>query len=291
MTILILGAAGNLGTAFKELLEKQEDVSLIAWDKTELDVTDQGILAKKIADVKPNIIINVVAYNDVDVCENNEAAQSLAKSLNVDLVGSLGEIALANDATLFHFSSDYVFKGDNKQGYKEDDIPQPQNFYGQTKSDGEQELIKLSGKGLKWYLIRTSKLFGPKGTGQSSKPSFLELMLALSKDGREIKAVTDEIGSFTYTRDLAKAAWDLILEDCAFGIYHLVNADCASWYEVAKYFLNKIKPDIDIKKVLSQDFPRPAKRPKYSLLVNTKRPILRSLYEAIDDYIIKEKIV
>lgn len=284
MTILILGSAGNLGTAFNDLLSKQEDISLVAWDKTELDVTDQGILSKKIADIKPDVIINVVAYNDVDTCEKNEAAQTKAKSLNVDFVASLAEIALNIGATLIHYSSDYVFKGDNKQGYQEDAVPLPQNFYGQTKFAGEQELIKLSGKGLKWYLIRTSKLFGPKGTSPDAKPSFFELMFNLAKQGKELKVVTDEIGSFTYTPDLVKATWDLISEDCAFGIYHLVNSGQASWYDLAKYFLGKINLSVDIRQVLSQDFPRPAKRPKYSLLVNTKRPALRSIYEALDEY-------
>lgn len=284
MTILILGSAGNLGTAFNDLLSKQEDLSLIAWDKTELDVTDQGILSKKIADIKPDVIINVVAYNDVDACEKNETAQTKAKSLNVDFVASLAEIALNIGATLIHYSSDYVFKGDNKQGYQEDAVPLPQNFYGQTKFAGEQELIKLSGKGLKWYLIRTSKLFGPKGTSPDAKPSFFELMFNLAKQGKELKVVTDEIGSFTHTPDLVKATWDLISEDCAFGIYHLVNSGQASWYDLAKYFLGKINLSVDIRQVLSQDFPRPAKRPKYSLLVNTKRPALRSIYEALDEY-------
>jgi len=287
MTILILGAAGNLGTAFSGILAKQEDVSVVAWDKTELDVTDQGILVKKISDVKPNIIINTVAYNDVDACEKDEAAQEIARRLNVDFIKSLGEIALANDATLIHYSSDYVFKGDNKEGYKEDDLVEPQNFYGQTKADGEQELIKLTGKGLKWYLIRTSKLFGPKGSSLAAKPNFFEIMLKLAKQGKELKAVTNETGSFTYTPDLAQASWDLIIDNCSFGIYHLINSGQASWYDAIVYFLNKIGLKVDIKKVLSQDFPRPAKRPEYSLLINTKRPVLRSWQEAIDDYISK----
>ncbi|MCX6792604.1 MAG: dTDP-4-dehydrorhamnose reductase [Candidatus Falkowbacteria bacterium] len=289
MVILILGAAGNLGTAFRELLSKQEDVSVVAWDKTELDVTDQGILAKKISDIKPNIIINNVAYNDVDACEKDEAAQEIARRLNIDLVSSLADITLAMNATLIHYSSDYVFKGDDSKGYKEDDVPAPQNFYGETKYEGEQELIKLSGKGLKWYLIRTSKLFGPKGSSPSAKPNFFEIMKNLAAEGKIIKAVDDEVGSFTYTRDLAKASWDLIDENCAFGVYHLVNDGQASWYEAAKYFLNKIGQTVDITAVKSQDFPRPAKRPNYSILLNTKRQVLRSWQAAIDDYINQEK--
>ena len=285
MTILILGAAGNLGTAFCELLSAKEDVSLVAWDKTELDVTDQGILNKKISDIKPDVIINTVAYNNVDACEKNESAQGLAKELNVDFVSKLAEIALANGIILVHYSSDYVFKGDNKVGYKEDDIPAPINFYGQTKYDGEQELIKLSGKGLKWYLVRTSKLFGPSGSSPAAKPNFFELMLKLAKDGKAIKAVNDETGSFTYTKDLVLATWNLVDQASAFGVYHLVNSGQASWYDAAQYFLNKMGLDVDIQAVKGQDFLRDAKRPQYSLLLNTKFPALRSWQEALDDYV------
>lgn len=285
MTILILGSAGNLGTAYSQLFSQQEDLTVVAWDKTELDVTDQGILSKKISDIKPEIIINTVAYNDVDTCERNKAAQKIARRLNVKLVASLAEIALGVGATLIHYSSDYVFKGDNSSGYKEDDVPAPQNFYGQTKYDGEQELIKLSGKGLRWYLIRTSRLFGPKGASVAAKPSFFELIKMSAEQGKEIKAVEDEIASFTYTPDLAQASWSLVEEDCAFGVYHLVNDGQASWYEAAKYFLSKISPTVDINKALSQDFSRSAKRPNFSKLLNTKRPALRSWQAALDEYI------
>jgi dTDP-4-dehydrorhamnose reductase len=290
MTILILGAAGNLGIAYSELLDNKEELDVIAWDKTELDVTDGGILAKKISDIKPNIIINNVAFNDVDAIEKDNAAQELARRLNITLVNSLGEIALSLGSTLIHYSSDYVFKGDNRKGYLEDDLPSPINFYGQTKYEGEQELLKLTGKGLKWYLIRTSKLFGPPSLSLVAKPNFFELILDSAKQGQVLKVVADESGSFTYTRDLAKASWDLVLENCPFGIYHLVNSGHASWYEAAKYFLDQTSLNFEILSVKRKDFPRPAKRPKYSLLTNTKRPILRPWQEAIDDYIEKEKI-
>jgi len=289
MTILILGAGGNLGTAYSNLLAEQEDVKLVAWDKTDLDVTDQGILKKKILDIKPDVIINLVAYNEVDTCEKNKKFQTIARRLNVEFVKILAEISLVVDAILVHYSSDYVFKGDKVKGYEEDSTPEPQNFYGQTKFDGEKELFKLTGKGLKWYLIRTARLFGPKGSSPLAKRNFFDLMLGLATKDYELKAVSNEVGSFTYTVDLVKASWDLILEACPYGIYHLVNSGSASWYDGAKYFLKaKLDSKIDlakIKSITSQDLTQPAKRPEHSVLINTKRPVLRSWQEAVDEYV------
>jgi dTDP-4-dehydrorhamnose reductase len=290
MKILLLGAAGNLGTAFTELIATKDDVTLIGWDKADIDVTDSGLLVKKISELHPDIIINAVAYNDVDACENNEAAQALARKLNVEFVETLAEIALAHKAILIHYSSDYVFEGEDPKGYDEEAKPAPLSFYGQSKADGETELISASGKGLRWYLVRTSKLFGPAGASAAAKLNFFQLMHKLAKGTSTIQAVNDETGSFTYTRDLAQATLHLIESDSPFGIYHLINSGQASWYEAAAYFFKKIGKSIELQPVAASAFPRPAKRPHYSLLLNTKVPLLRSWQEALDDYIASEHI-
>lgn len=285
MTILLLGAAGNLGTAFIDWLKQRDDWTLVSWDKPDIDVTDEGLLLKKISAIRPDVIINTVAYNDVDACETNENSATLARQLNVELVANLARAAVEIDARLIHFSSDYVFAGDAEQGYAEDDEPAPQSVYAETKRDGETELISLTGKGLRWYLVRTSKLFGPKGTSPAAKPSFFEIMLRLAKKGEAVKIVSDERGSFTYTKDLAAAVISLIEEECPYGIYHLVNEGEASWFEAANYYFNKLGLKVETSAVAASDFPRPAPRPKHSLLLNTKRPALRNWQAALDDYI------
>jgi dTDP-4-dehydrorhamnose reductase len=290
MTILLLGAAGNLGTAFTNCLKDKEGFTLVSWDKPDIDVTDEGLLLKKISDIRPDVIINSVAYNDVDACESKEEAADLARQLNVELVANLARAAVEVDARLVHFSSDYVFNGDSEQGYAEDDEPSPQSVYAQSKRDGETELISLTGKGLRWYLVRTSKLFGPRGSSPAAKPSFFELMLKLAKRGEAVKIVSDERGSFTYTVDLAAAVMSLIEEECPSGIYHLVNSGEASWFEAAEYFFNKLGLKVETSAVAASDFPRPASRPKHSLLLNTKRPALRNWQAALDDYISNYKI-
>ncbi len=291
MTILVLGSAGNLGTAISEYAANKEEIKIIGWDKAEIDARDQALLSKKILELAPQVIINTVAFNDVDGCETSEESRNMAKTLNVDLVRSLALVAIEAKATLVHLSSDYVFKGDDAQGYTEEAQPDPLNIYGQTKLDGEKELISASGKGLQWYLIRTSKLFGPKGTSVGAKPSFFELMFRLSKKNSSLKVVTDEIGSFTYTRDLAAAIMKLLEEEQAFGIYHLINSGETSWYGAAEYFFKTLHKDIILEAVNSESFPRPAARPKHSLLLNTKRPVLRSWQEAVQDYCTQEKFI
>lgn len=289
MKILLLGAAGNLGRAIAELISQQEEHTLIGWDKADIDVTDFGLVTKKITELAPEVIINVVAYNDVDECEQSDKGKELAEALNVEFVKNLANAALSLKAILVHYSSDYVFDGEQSSGYDETAEPRPISYYGETKQRGEEEIIALSGKGLSWYLIRTSKLFGPSGTSQYSKMNFFQLMNQLSEKRPALQAVNDEIGSFTYTKDLARATFDLLEEDSPFGIYHLVNAGSASWYDAADYFFKKLGKQIELTPVPGSTFPRPARRPHYSILLNTKRPTLRSWQEAVDDYITSEQ--
>lgn len=284
MKILLLGAQGNLGTVFLHSAHQYPEHSFIAWDKEDIDVSDKGLLDKKIAELQPNVIINTVAYNDVDSCERDHAAAAQAKILNIELVRNLGEVALENRCLLVHYSSDYVFSGEITTGYDETAEPHPLNIYGQTKLEGEKELISLSGKGLQWYLIRTARLFGTKGSGEHAKPSFFEVMLEVSKHKTELSVVSDESSCFTYTPDLVQATLDLIESGDGFGIYHLVNEGVASWYQAAQYFFQQQKMAINLQPVSGEIFSRPAQRPAHSELLNTKRPKLRTWQEAVDEY-------
>jgi dTDP-4-dehydrorhamnose reductase len=284
MKILLLGAKGNLGTVFLNSALDYPEHSFIGWDKEDIDVTDTSLLNKKISEIKPNVIINTVAYNDVDKCETNEESAALAEALNVQLVRSLAEFAIEHNCLLLHFSSDYVFSGDVETGYSETTEPSPINIYGQSKLKGEKELISLSGKGLQWYVIRTARLFGTKGRGENAKPTFFEQMLQISKRETTISVVTDEYGCFTYTPDLVVASLDLLTSGSGFGIYHLTNEGIASWYQAAQYFFNQLKIAVNLQPVSGQVFLRPAKRPAYSGLLNTKLPKLRPWQEAVDEY-------
>ncbi len=276
-----------MGSELVKVFSNGKNYEVIAWDRGEVDITDKDLVIKKIKDVKPDIIINAAAYNAMDKCEGDEKEFELAKKINGEAVGYLAESALEVGALLIHYSTDYVFEGKKKRGYKEDDEARSISKYGETKLAGERALIALSGKGLKWYLIRTSKLFGPKGESEMAKESFFDLILRLSKERKEFNMVDkEEISCFTYTPDLAKETKNLIESGKGYGIYHITNSGPASWYEAAKY-LFKLKniTDVKLNAVLSSDYPRPAKRPKYSVLLNTKLEPMRSWQEALREYL------
>lgn len=281
--ILILGSKGNLGTQLVEVFKTDHEV--IAWDRSEIDITDKGLVEKKIKDLKPEIIINAVAFNAVDKCEDDDGFE-LAKKLNGSAVGYLARSALAVGAILVHYSTDYVFDGSNQFGYREDDEPNPVNRYGETKLLGEQEIIRLSGRGLKWFIIRTQKLFGPKGESELSKPSFFDVMLNLSKEREYLDVVDEEEGCFTYSPDLAMMTKKIIDDDYGFGIYHVINPKPVTWYKAAKELFKLSGIKIKLNAIESDKFPRPAKRPKYSALLNTKLPKLRTWQEALKEYLI-----
>jgi len=256
-----------------------------AWDREEIDITDKELITNKIYAIKPEIIINAAAYNAVDKCEESEAEYNLAKRLNIDGPRYIAEAALAVGAAFVHYSTDNVFNGRKKRGYRENDETAPVNRYGKTKAIGERQMIALSGKGLKWYLIRTSKLFGPPGESELAKPSFFDIMLKVSGERSEIDAVDEELSCFTYTPDLARATRELVESGAGCGIYHLTNSGASTWYSAAKELFVMAGKKIKLNAVSADKFPRPARRPKYSVLLNTKLESLRPWQEALKEYL------
>jgi dTDP-4-dehydrorhamnose reductase len=290
--VLILGARGNLGGQLVKVFS-ESGYEVIGQDK-EVDITDKELIFKKVGEVKPAIVINAAAYNAVDKCEENEDEFFLAQKLNVDAVEYLADATLAVGAILVHYSTDYVFGGVNEEkikpvkangGFYEDDEPAPVNKYAETKLAGEKKIIERSRKGLHWYLIRTSKLFGPRGQSRLVKPSFFDIMLSLARKREELAVVNEEISCFTYTPDLAQATKNLIVRRSDFGIYHLVNSGPVTWYEGARELFRLAGVKIKIKPVPASHFPRPAKRPQYSVLANTKFAQLRPWSEALVEYL------
>jgi len=282
--ILILGAKGNLGSQLARVLGNEHQ--LLLWDRDNIDITDHEDLKTKILEHKPEIIINTVAYNVVDKCESAEGYGTALK-FNREAVGTLADVALELGSILVQYVSDYVFPGDSKQGYREDAPTNAINKYGETKVMTEEEIKKRAASGLKYYLVRTSKLFGPPGDSELSKPSFFSQMLKLAGKKRELRIVDAEMSCFTYTPDLAKATRDLIEGKKEYGIYHIVNEGPCTWYEAALELFKLAGIDIKVTPVKSDEFPRPAKRPKYSVLLNTKLPKLRHYREALKEYLNK----
>jgi len=286
--VLILGAKGNLGTQLVEVFSKRDNV--VAWDREDVDFLDFEELETVLEKEKPEVVINAAAYNNVDACEEDKRELELAYKLNRDLPKTLAQIATKQGFQLVHFSTDYVFGGEEgRKFYDEKDSPSPLQKYGETKHAGEKEIarIKLKNENLKYFIIRTSKLFGPKGESEFAKPSFFDVMINLAKTKDQVDVVDEEVSCFTYTPDLARATRELLEGGYYPGIYHIVNDGAVTWYEgvVELFKIKGIKTKIN--PVKGSKFPRPAKRPMNSVLQTTRFPRLRSHKDALIEYLKK----
>lgn len=301
--VLIFGAQGSLGAQLIKEFNSGSDYQVIASDYQDLNLLESRMIAPKVNRIKPDIIINASAYNSVDKCEELEEEFDQAYKLNVRAVKYIAQAAWRNKAILVQFSSDYVFGGDicteddqekflkikEAGGFTEEAQRCPVNKYGLSKMLGEDEVLKLSDRGLKYYLIRTSKLFGPRGTSPQAKDSFFDQMLKIASGKKEISIVNEELSCFTYLPDLTQATRNLLEKNYPDGVYHIRNSQPAIWYDAAMELFKLKKISIKIKPVSSDNFPRPAKRPKYSVLANTKLPALRPWPEALREYLVNYK--
>lgn len=279
--ILIIGSHGNLGQDLVRVFERDMNWEIFGFDRDQIDITSEESLRGKIEEVGPDAVINASGYNAVDKCESDEIEFELAKKINGYGPGMLAKICKEKDIPLVHYVSDYIFDGE-KGEYIEADKPNPISNYGRSKLLGEEEIRKNTDK---YYLIRTSKLFGKPGISPMAKKSFFDTMIGLAKDNPVLKIVDDEKSCFTYTPDLALETKKMIEEKISFGIYHIVNEGACTWYEAALELFKLAKMDVEVIPVSSSEFPRPAKRPKSSVLLNTKLKPLRNYKDALKEYL------
>ena len=275
MKILITGSNGMLGHDLADELDKNHD--LILTDSKVLDITDNKRTIEYVCSVKPDIVINSAAYTDVDGCEEN---QDLAYSVNGEGVRNLALACKEVDCPLVHISTDYVFDGSATEPIREDGEIGPISVYGKSKLKGEEAIQEILDK---FFIIRTAWLYGINGR------NFPKTMLELAENHSEITVVYDEVGTPTYTPDLASGIAELIETDY-YGIYHLTNSGSCSWCEFARYIFEIAGKDVKVIPVTASEFARPAPRPSYSVLENKNwvekgfKP-LRDYKEAIKDYI------
>ncbi|OGF26685.1 dTDP-4-dehydrorhamnose reductase [Candidatus Falkowbacteria bacterium RIFOXYC2_FULL_47_12] len=277
--ILVIGSHGMLG---QEMLKVFPDA--VGWDREDINIVNKTQVKEKIKELQPNLVINCAAYNAVDDCEN-EAGFALAKKINGEALGYLADVCLELKTTLVHYSTNYVFDGEEKQGYAEDAAPNPISKYGKSKLLGEQEMLRRPN--LKYYLIRTSKLFGRKGNSELAKKNFFDAMIKLSEKKRELKVVDEELSNFTYAPDLAHVTKELLNGKYQSGIYHIINEQPATWYQAAETLFDMLGKNVTLIPVSADEFPRLAKRPRNGILLNTKLPRLRNYEEALSDYLNK----
>lgn len=280
MKVLILGAKGNLGQDLVAAF-KSAGHEVVGLDRDSLDVLDEAAVRSRIGQERPTAVINAVAMNDVDGAED-PAKRTLAFRLNAEAPGRLAAISAEIGAAFVHYSTDYVFAGTKPEGYAEDDTPDPVSAYGESKVAGERAVLAAGGRG---YVCRLSKIFGRPGSSELSKPSFVGVMLKLAKTKPELGIVDEEVGCPTYTKDIAEATVRLLDGGFAPGIYHLVNSGPGvTWYGFAEEFFGLLGVKTPRRPVSSALFPKPARRPKFAALLNTKFPPLRSRLEALQEF-------
>jgi dTDP-4-dehydrorhamnose reductase len=279
--VLILGKTGMLGQELFKLFSDDDSYTVIAPSHGELDVLDTQKLKEYVTNSQCEIIINAVAYNAVDLCEDNDDEYKKALFLNKELPELLAVLAKEKAGMIIHFSTDYIFGSNEKVegGFTEEMIPLPNCKYGE--SEGEQAIKKVGGK---YSIIRLSRLFGKPAQG-TGKKSFFETMISLARTKSELSAVSDEVSCFTYAPDLAIATKELVESDNPHGMYHFINEGDVSWYEGLSELFNLLDLQTKVIPVEGDSFNRKAKRPVYSVLCNTRRPKLRSYREAIKDFL------
>lgn len=276
--IAIIGAQGRLGSALLREAAKHPELSVSVFSHADFDVLRPEQWQPALQIVSPRVIYNCVAYNAVDAAESNADA---ANALNAEFPKALAEWCAEHGATLVHFSTGYVFDGQDGP-YAEDAAPHPISVYGASKLVGEQVVAHALPN---HYIVRLNMLFGAPGTGaSSSKPSFPEIVLSLAKADKPLRFISDEFSSPTYADDLAAASFALISESHPFGIYHLSNGGQASWLEFAEEVLRLNNISVRCQGIAAAEMSRAAARPHNSALVNRKFPALPDWKEGLAAY-------
>jgi dTDP-4-dehydrorhamnose reductase len=266
--VLVTGANGQLGYDVIKRLEEKE-IQYLGTDRDSLDITNEDDVKRVIRDYSPDVIVHCAAYTAVDRAEDE---RELCHAVNVLGTRYIAEACKEIDAKMIYISTDYVFDGEGDKPFEVTDKPNPINYYGQTKYDGELEVQKLLNK---YFIVRISWVFGSNGN------NFVKTMLRLGKERDEISVVADQVGSPTYTYDLSKLLVEMIETD-KYGIYHATNEGYCSWYEFACEIFKQAGIDIKVNPINTEDYPTRAKRPKNSRLA--KGNLVRNNFKAKNEW-------
>lgn len=256
MNWLVTGGSGQLGIAVSEELDSRS-ITFTAVGSKDLDITNSKKLNDFIAQNIPSVIVNCAAWTNVDGAESNEESASKVNGAGPE---NLASAASSNGCRLIHVSTDYVFSGESQTPFEIADQIDPQSAYGRTKADGEKKVLATYPQNS--FIVRTAWLYSAKGK------NFAKTMtrLALNGDG-EVRVVNDQMGQPTSAVDLAKQIVDLGLSNAPAGIYHCTNSGQATWFQFAQEIFSLAGADIiRVVPVSSDEYPRPAKRPSYSVL-------------------------
>lgn len=251
MKLLVTGANGQLGIDLVRILSNKHEVHGFGRDGLDIRNLEQCLVAAK--RLEPDAIIHLAAFTAVDRAEMDEDEAYLVNAIGTrNIALSAQEVG----AKLCYLSTDYVFDGTSLTPYKEYDNTNPISVYGKTKRAGEYLVSTLCSK---YFIVRTSWVYGQHGN------NFVKTILRLAQEKEKIKVVNDQIGSPTYTVDLSEFLENLIITQ-KYGIYHASNSGSCSWYDFANAIVDLSRMKIRIESCTTEEFPRPAPRPKFSVM-------------------------
>lgn len=276
MRVLVTGGRGMLGTdVCRAFAGAGHEVLPVT--SADFDIADTAATKKALSDARPELVVHTAAFTDVDGCERDP---DMAYRINALGSWNVAVACSALSATLIHISTDFVFDGEKGEPYTEFDQTHPLGAYGASKLAAE-ELVAAHCP--RHFIVRSSWLFGPNGK------CFPKVILRLAETRNELTVVADQIGTPTYTPDLAQALLDLPASGL-YGLYHIVNSGSCSWHDLAQAVLQEAgRSDITVRPIRSEEWPSPTRRPKYSVLRPYVRelqgiPPLRPWQEALKDF-------
>lgn len=280
MKVVVTGAKGQLGQDVMKLL-KRDNHEAFGTDRDDLDITNEDAVLAFITELKPDIILHCAAYTNVDAAEADEDTAYKINALGTEY---LAKAAKAAGSKMLYISTDYVFDGTGTEPYEVDEPTKPLGVYGRTKLAGEDMLKKYLQQ---YFIIRTAWVFGIGGN------NFVKTMIRLGEERGEVGVVHDQVGSPTYTVDLANLMLELMNTD-KYGTYHATNEGVCSWYEFAVEIFQQAGLNVKVNPLTTEQFPRPAKRPAYSVLSKKKLTEagltpLRDWKEALAAYLTESK--
>jgi dTDP-4-dehydrorhamnose reductase len=278
MKVLVTGYTGQLGYDVVQYGSKM-GLNMVGIGSKELDITDEGAVSHYVKEVDPDAIIHCAAYTAVDKAEDDKNS-----CWNVNVEGTKHLVKAARDinAKFLYISTDYVFNGQGELPLQETDKTNPIGYYGLTKYEGEKIVEQLLDQ---WFIVRISWVFGINGN------NFVKTMLRLAETQNELKVVGDQVGSPTYTFDLARLIIDMIQSD-KYGIYHAANTGFCSWADFAQEIFRQANLDINVNSISTEEYPTRAVRPKNSrmskqkLIKNGFHP-LPKWQDALEHYLIE----
>lgn len=282
MRIVVIGAGGLLGTAFRRVAGELRDVEVLSPGRRELDVTDPLSVERYLAGTGPDGVVNAAALLPADLCETHPRAAYEIHALGARWVSRACDRIGAVSA---YISTDFVFDGTSRDGYAPDSPTRPVLTYGATKRAGETETCLGTPRHL---VLRTAGLFGPPPAGSPARPCFVDRILARADRGEPVAVVDSVVMSPTYTVDLARMTFAMLLDGAAPGVYHAVNRGAASWYEVAAAAVRLSGRQVAVARQREQTHVaagRPARTPLTGALPGRAAVHQRPWQEALAEYL------